>query len=222
MDFSPNYKVISKIEGSASIEELSEEVGVYSATPDFVRRTCGPIACTMLDSIPDSWFKEARDKKLWPNFDVRVHRLYPGDFPAYPGWHCDGQYRETYFTQPKTDHVMCGRHIIGYVSSIEGVSRTEFLSQKHSLTLDSIPSQQETLWGMLDKSIESLDEYDSWELPEGNLVLFDSSTPHRATPSKKRGWRLFFRASMWYRENLGEGKVSRQEHIYKLVEGSGW
>lgn len=54
-------------------------------------------------------------------------------------------------------------------------------------------------------------------------MCFDSWTLHRAMPTKIRGWRLFFRMAMWHKPNLGEdGMISKQEQVYKLVEGSGW
>ncbi len=220
--FSPRFETIAKVSGTASIKELEAEVGVYSATPEFVRRKCGPIANSILDYIPSSYYDNAKSRNLTPNVDVRIHRLYPGDFPAYPGWHCDGEFRETYFSQPDLERIKVSDHLTCTVSShLDGVSNTQFLGEKFEASI--VESTQEVnLWGQIDSLLRNR-ELKTYDSKDGELILFDSWSLHRAMPTKIRGWRLFFRVSMWHKPNLGDGgMLTKQEQVYKLTEGGGW
>lgn len=103
-----------------------------------------------------------------------------------------------------------------------GVSNCRFLKNPIELQATQ-PSQDHTLWGQLDKAITEQSRNDFFDSSDGEMILFDSWTPHKVMPAKIRGWRLFFRMSMWHKPNLGEGgMISKQEQVYKLVEGSGW
>jgi len=222
-EFRPNYKVIGRTNGLASIKDLEAEVSVYSATPEFVREHCGPIANKLMDQVPYWYFAEAKDLGLFTNVDVRVHRLYPGDFPAYPGWHCDGEYRETYFSQPDMNRIKVSKNITCTISSHEnGVSNTQFLDEPFNFETDDI-STEHTLWGQVHDAISRKKEIHVYDSDDGELILFDNWSLHRAMPTKIRGWRLFFRMSMWHKPNLGDGgMISKQEQVYKIVEGDGW
>ena len=221
--FNPNYKILNTIGGKYTIDMLQKEIGVYSATPEFVRKNCGKIANYILNQIPDWYFQKAVSLGLYPNIDVRIHRLYPGDYPAYPGWHCDGQYRETYFSQPDCSLTKVAHHIICAVSSDEdGIANPQFLDE--SIEFDVLEKQKDhNLWGILDKKIRDKPNVNKKNTVDGDIIMFDSWSPHRVLPAKKRGWRLFFRLAMWYRENLGKGgMITKQEQVYKILEGGGW
>lgn len=221
--FVPAFQEVATVAPTASIAELEKERGVYSATPTFVRQHCGDIARACLAAVPDSYYTEAESLRLYPNCDVRIHRLYPGDFPAYPGWHCDGEFRETYFSQPDLNRIRVSKHITGSVSSHEGgVSCCQYLDEPFECEIDE-PSQDVTLWGQVDAALTKKQNRHVYESRDGQLIGFDSWTLHRATPARIRGWRLFFRMSMWHRQNLGDGgMLTKQEQVYKLWEGSGW
>lgn len=220
--FTPNFSTVARVRPAHTIAALSEEVGVYSATPAFVRRHCGPIARAMLDAVPSGYYAEADSLGLYPNVDIRIHRLYPGDYPAYPGWHCDGEYRETYFSQPDLDRIKVSKHVIANVSSCdEGVSNTEFLTEPFTCDVVSTSSEH-TLWGQVHTALAAAPR-STVATHDGELIVFDSWTLHRVMPARIRGWRMFFRMSMWHRPNLGDGgMLTKQEQVYKLVEGSGW
>lgn len=222
MQFLPNFEKlqVQAVRGCYSVEEMEPEQGVYSATPEFVREHCGPIANSILDRIPEWYFEEAKDRGLYPNIDVRVHRLYPGNIPAYPGLHCDGNVRETYFAQPDLLNTPVSRHIICSVSTHpEGVSNTEFVTVPCEVELPQDPNKHPGIWAMVHEKTKHLPRT---TIPDGDLILFDSLALHCATPAKFRGWRLFFRMAMWYRPNLGRGKLSRQEMIYVSSDNFGW
>lgn len=224
--FTPNYEIVGQVQPVRSIDDLSKEVGMYSATPEFVEKHGGPISRDILSKIPESYYEETSAKGLNVNIDIRIHRLYPGDFPAYPGWHCDGEYRETYFSQPDIDRVNVSRHLICTVSSHDGgVCNTEFLDEPIEVAIEK-PSSDHTLWGQVHDHLTAISKerkLATTAMRDGDLVLFDPWSLHRATATRIRGWRLFFRCSQWHRPNLGQdGMFTKQEQVYKLVEGGGW
>lgn len=220
--FVPNLVTLNKFNGFAAIEDLSNEVSVYAASPKFVLKNCGPIAKRILNSIPNEYYERIAKAGLLPNIDVRVHRLNKGEFPAVPGWHCDGARRETYFGQPDLERTPCADHIIATVSSLEnGVSNTQFLTEPVTVTIPGNPHKDFVLWKEVHKQIKK--SVKTKTMLDGEIVAFDTNTLHRAMPAHERGWRLFFRMSGWHNNYLGEeGKISTQQQVYVVSEGSGW
>ena len=230
-EFNRNHKVIKTIsdfQKGVKIKDMEKEQGMYSATPEFCRKHGGPITKKLLEHVPIEYLKEASQKGLYPNIDVRIQRLYPGNYPAYPGWHCDAQFRETYFGQPKTEMTQLSNHLIATVSTDEyGISTTEFIDEEITIDIDHYdPTEGEPFWKIVDTKIRQMNEakkLSTWTMPQGQLTTFDCWTLHHAKPATKRGWRLFFRVSMWYRPNLEDGKLSKQESIYiDINQPTGW
>ena len=222
-EFNANHSTVATVCGTATLEDLESEQGMYSATPEFCNEHGGPIAKSLLQSVPESYLNEARSRGLYPNIDVRVHRLYEGNYPAYPGWHCDAQHRETYFGQPKPDQTKLSNHLIATVSShTDGISLTQFIDEPVEINLpESDPNEK--LWKKVDAEMRKIGDWKTWTMPDGKLTQFDCWTLHRCVPASKRGWRLFFRVAMWYRPNLEQGKLSKQEMIYMDIEqATGW
>lgn len=225
--FNANYQVVSELNQNVfDLEEMNEEQSMYSATPEFCQEHGGPITCDILDKVPKDFFTEASDRGLYPNIDVRIHRLYPGNFPAYPGWHCDAQFRETYFGQPRREHTQISNHLICTVSSQHGgVSNTEFIADQVEIDIPDHDLEEGTpFWAQVNLKMEQ-EHKDvwTWAMPDGSLTRFDCFTLHRCMPARKRGWRLFFRMAMWYRPNLDGGHLSRQEHVYVAMNAPvGW
>lgn len=221
--FKPNFETIANFQPVYSIADLEREQGMYSATPEFLTKNGGDISRNILASVPDWYYEEAERLKLYPNVDVRIHRLYPSDYPAYPGWHADGEFRETYFSQPDLNRIQTHKHLIATVSSHEmGVSNTQFLDEEFTIDSDET-SPDFSLWQQVNTLLEKKNPKTIWESEDGQLNCFDSWTLHRATPAKIRGWRLFFRMSMWHKPNLGNGgMLTKQEQVYKYVGHAGW
>lgn len=226
MTFTPNWESVGSLKTTPTIADLAAEVGFYSATPEFIRAHGGPIAREFLDQVPAWFYTECQRLGLYPNADARIHRLYPGDFPAYPGWHCDGEFRETYFAQPDLEKIPLSWHIIAHTSWPPGISCTEILNE--TIDVGPVPDldlrdegNQRTLWGHVHACVQSQPRR-TVTVPDGDLILMDARTVHRCRPTTVRGWRMFLRMSMWHKPNLGRGHISRQEQVYKLVEGSGW
>lgn len=221
--FKPAFSCVQTFQGVRTIKELEQEVGVYSATPDFIRNNCGPIANEILELIPGWYYDLAKYLGLFVNCDIRIHRLYPSDYPAYPGWHCDGEFRETYFSQPDLDRIKTHEHLIATVSSHElGISNTQFLAEEFEYTSDE-ESPSHNLWQEINNKLNEKQEKKVFDTRDGQLIKFDAWTLHRAMPASIRGWRLFFRMSMWHRPNLGAGgMITKQEQVYKYFGDAGW
>lgn len=220
--FIPNFQVIANFQPTYSIKEFEKEIGVYSATPKFINENCGNIAKTILKQIPNSYYEEADKLKLYVNCDVRIHRLYPSDYPAYPGWHADGEFRETYFSQPDLNRIQVHKHLIATVSSHNsGISNTQFLNETFNFESEENPDFN--LWQQVNEVLDSKQNKSIWDSKDGQLCQFDSWTLHRTMPAKIRGWRLFFRMSMWHKPNLGNGgMITKQEQVYKYIGNAGW
>lgn len=135
--FKPNFKIIGKVRPVFEIKDLEKEIGVYSATPDFIKNNYGPIANMTLDKVPKWYYDEA--------FELG---LYPNDFPAFSGWHCDASKRESYFGQPNPNQIKVSKHIICSVSSHEDdVNNAQFLNQELKTALKI--TEQNTIVGLV-------------------------------------------------------------------------
>lgn len=220
--FVPNYRVINRFLGCVSIADLEKEQSLYSATPAFVRQHGGPLTNGILAKVPLWFFAKAEEAKLYTIIEARVHRLYPGDYPAVPGWHCDGDYREDYYAQPDRTRDHTHGHITATISThSDGVSNTQFLAKAMTANVSG-PSPTRTFWGQVHDQVEAARPRAVYDSRDGEMVAFDSWTLHRAMPARIRGWRLFFRVSMFHKPGLGEGMISKHEQVYRLTEGSGW
>lgn len=221
--FIPEIEKVGEFDPVAGIGELAEETGMYSASPDFVREHGGKLTRMMLDQVPDSFYAECENLGLYPNIDVRVHRLYPGDFPAVPGWHTDGEFRKDYHSQPDLDKFTEHAHIIGSISTDEnGVSMTEVVDEKFEANIEN-PDINHTLWEQVHNQID-VEKPHTLHIPDGQMTRIGAMTLHRATPARIRGWRLFVRLSMWHKPYISEegGSIARQEYVYRLSESKGW
>lgn len=219
--FIPEVIELGKFNGFDSIGRLSEEVSVYAASPAFVNDNCGPIAKYILSNVPQDYFDRCEKLGMKPNIDVRVHRLNVGEFPAVPGWHCDGVMRETYFSSPDIERIRVRDTVLATVSSHEnGVSNFEFLTEGIQMHLND-DEDGLGLWGKVNNFVEkSKPEMEMSK--DGILYQVSSETIHRCSPAKVRGWRLFFRMSMWHNDYLGdEGKISTQQQVY-IKDANGW
>lgn len=221
--FIPEIEQVEEFTPIASISDLAEEVGMYSASPDFVREHGGKLTQSMMDKIPSDFYDECESLGLFPNIDVRVHRLYPGDFPAVPGWHTDGEFRKDYHSQPDLNKFTEHSHIIGSISTDDdGVSLTDVVNEEFEAEIEN-PNEDHTLWQQVHDQIEA-HKPSTLYIPDGQLTKIGAMTLHRASPARTRGWRLFLRLSMWHKPYISDegGSIARQEYVYRLSESKGW
>ena len=229
--FLPNYETVAKI--TPYVDSLQGETSMYSATPEFALKHGGPLTAEFLANVPDWYYDTARQLGLYPNIDIRVHRLdfaeLPAGFdlyPAIPGWHADGEYRETYFSQPDLTRVPVSFHVIATTSTeASGVSNTQFLDQAIEMEIgdeqaSDIANADVALWSNVHRYVESLASDQTTMMPDGEIHIFDARSLHRATPATRQGERVFFRMSMWHKPNFGEGQLSKQEQLYLLADSN--
>ena len=121
-------------------------------------------------------------------------------------------------------YVEMGEKILGQRPLTMEMISPEFLDEDVTLKLN--PAADHNLWGQAHKEIEKIKKQKPLKtsfIKEGDLILFNPWTLHRVSPTNHRGWRIFFRMSMWDKPNLGDGgMITKQEQVYKVVEGDGW
>jgi hypothetical protein len=214
----PHVAVVGRLaKGCFTAEEILDEVPMFSASPAFVQERGGPISKEILARIPQKFFDDVSRLGLYPHVDIRLLTLRQGDFPAYPGWHCDGEFRQNYESQPDLFVVPRHRHIVCTVSSDpEGVSNTEFVTLPFRARVID-PTSKNTLWRQVHDQVErNLAADCRTRGRDGDLVSFDGFTLHRATPARVDGVRLFLRVSMWHKPHLGNGGLlSSQELVFR-------
>ncbi len=203
-----------------TIPELAAEPCLFSASPKFAAETGGPITQQVLRSIPydSTAYLNARSSGLHPVIDVRVQRLMIGMYPAIPGWHCDSVPRKDYTSQPDFALIDPNSFHLTLVlgTHTSGVSLTEFVERDLEFTYDNT----KPIWSQLHKQIET-SSVETRSVLSGELYMFNSETPHRARPTTDRGWRYFFRLSM-YRSPTISDAVPGQQQVYVLSEENGW
>lgn len=231
--FKPNFTILSNTQKQYSVDELTNEVGVYAASPEKVKEVCGPVANKILNSVPETWFQRCKDLHMYPNIDVRIHRLNKGEYPAVPGWHCDGALRETYFGQPDLERIKIRDTILCIVSTGDkGISNPEVAMDEISISIpDNISTTNDfVLWKYVHNAMPK--NVKKTIIPDGQVTLMSCDTLHRVMPAHTRGTRLFFRMSMWHNDYLGNGgkivlsnqkyKILTEETVYVKDESCGW
>lgn len=179
----------------------------------------GPLTQEILDEIDLSRedIRAAFEYGLTPVIDVRVQRLMPGMYPSIPGWHCDAVPRKDYHSQPDFSLLHpASMHMTCLLSTSDNVSNTEFLAVPFGMTF----TDDEPVWKQLHKHIVK-ESMTSMTIRPGWVYKFSSLTPHRTAPTVERGWRLFFRMSMYHNPPI-VNKVPAAQQVYLLSEENGW
>lgn len=206
--------------GVQPLEEIAEENSYFSCEPRKVR---GFISQQLVREVEENFsvfIEIAREAGLSPIVDVRVQRLMPGMFPSIPGWHCDAVPRDSYFGQPCFDKINeKAFHVVCNISTqVAGVSQTEFFNEERLFTIEDPQKVYQDLHNQVE---EVIDSQNSFLLPDSHLALFDPKTVHRATATKTRGWRMFFRYSMYPNPPI-QNKKQNVEQVYILTTSNGW
>ena len=213
--FNPTIEVVNKTNGIATQEQIHDEPMLFSAHPEFAAERGGPLTIAALKMLCYHLPKVATEGKHLV-IDTRSHMLMPGMYPAIGGWHCDAVARSDYNAQPDLSKMDGAKHWVMTLSTHpEGVSRTEFITQDY--TAKDI--DKDLVWGSVSRGIGNGDNLDKMLLKDGELLMFTSSTLHRAMPATRRGWRWFFRCSEYH--SKPQNKIRKQVQVYTDISG-GW
>jgi len=160
--------------------------------------------------------------------DTRSHMLMPGQYPAIPGWHCDAYPRGQHSSgQPDlwSGNPKCFHYVVTISDQRDGVSNTTFLEASEVALL----VRPEEVWGSVHEDLERRLREPSaadprygrktWAVPDGHLLRFNQESLHRATKTHTKGWRWFFRLSMYHSAPMNQ--IRRQVQVY-TTEGGGW
>lgn len=200
---------------------LAAEPSLFSCSEEGVGVSGGLLAKTALKHIQAAFIKDiynAKQAGLSAIVDVRVQRLMPEMFPSIPGWHCDAVPRCNYHGQPNFAAINpAAFHVALTLSSeLSGVSNTEYVTDAIKPKL----YDQEHVYRDLHEQVERMKPRTE-VMKDGVFVKFTPKTIHRATPTHQRGWRMFFRFSMYHKPPIVNG-VQGQQQVYLLSEKNGW
>ena len=218
--FKPNISKLDTVRGQYTINELKKERCLFSADLNYAKRRSGPIVNEIIHKIVDGDRGTISDCILnhnkYPIVDVRIQRLMPGMYPSIPGYHCDAVERSGYHGQPNIDALNNNAwHYCCIIGSEHYISMTQYVSQEREIQIDT----RQPVWKQVHKAVANANP--SCYLPsQGDIIKFNSSTIHAATPAVARGWRLFFRLSMYHEPPLNE--EPSQMMAYVLSEENGW
>lgn len=219
----PQFILHGDILGTRTIPELAAEPSLFSCSLEQADAMGGEITQDVLIAIRTHCGAEMRAAYaagLHEVIDVRVQRLMPGMFPSIPGWHCDSVPRSHYFAQPDfallnpaSCHFTC---LVDTDETAIGIANTVFLNEPITFTFDNT----QPVWRQLHQQIEN-GPHRVWYAKPGMVVQFSSRTPHKATACVRRGWRYFFRMSMYHNPPI-VNKVPSCQQVYVLSEENGW
>ncbi len=220
-----------------NIKAFNDEPSLFSCDLSSALRLGGPLTQAILLKLLQSpgcmsILGTGLASGLSPVIDVRVQRLMPGMFPSIPGWHCDAVPRPGYATQPdfslinpKSYHWTCildtsidqaNDGSISYTSECV-TSLTEFVRFKRECEFQDDVS----VWKQLHRMIEANSHLERMSVEPGVLYGFETLCPHRTIATLNRGWRLFFRLSLYHNPAFGNQVASTQQ-VYLLSEENGW
>jgi hypothetical protein len=211
------------MQGHFLLERLAAEPSLFSCSMEHAEQLGGELTKEILHLVKlrlRTRMKAAYAAGLTEIIDVRVQRLMPRMFPSIPGWHCDAVPRANYFSQPEFERVNPHSFHTTMIldSNLDGheVSNTSYLQE----SIDFVYDEKLPVWKQLHDQIEdTFHRVFCWK--PGELITFDSFTPHKAKPCLNRGWRLFFRMSMYHNPPVAN-KVQNAQQVYILSEANGW
>jgi len=230
--FSAHWETIQKLHGQVETATIVEEPMLFSASPDFAESYGGPLTRSVLRALTRERDRMAAYIAEHPGtygvIDTRSHMLMPGQYPAIPGWHCDAYPRgKGSAGQPdlKAGDPECFHYVVTVSDQPNGVSNTTFMQGVSTLDVDP-----ERVWGSVHEEVVRrglglpAPGRDGgiclWAtIPDGHLTRFKQETLHRATKAHAKGWRWFFRLSMYHSKPMNQ--IRRQVQVYS-TEGGGW
>lgn len=119
-------KVLGKLKQSKyEIEEIAEEENIFGATLSEAKQNGNKVYNDLINQIPESFLREAKEKGLKPVLDIMNFRLYSNYRPFFPDY--AGKPKDVDSHIPSRKHL---KELWMFVSSEkDGVSSTEFNNQ---------------------------------------------------------------------------------------------
>lgn len=207
--------------GKLSMFDLAKEPSLFSCGEFGLYEHGGALAKSALSQVLSLYkdeYEHAKKAGLSAIIDVRVQRLMPGMYPSIPGWHCDAVPRNGYHGQPDFGLIdPSAFHVALLLSSeVAGVSNTEFVTSRLRPTI----MDKDHVYRDLHTQVERA-KPDTIKVADGVFTYFTPKTIHRACPTARRGWRMFFRFSMYHKPPI-QNVISGQQQVYLLSEENGW
>lgn len=207
------------LEPTAPIETLNKERGVRSVTIDWVLDNLPHTSLIRraTEDIHDVLRSVEAERGCRAVIDARVQRLMPDMFPSIPGWHMDSVERDDFYGQP--DVTKISDHISTFVCTMsshpEGVSNTKFLADPLTVYVD----EAKPIYKQIHEIAESKE---TWSLPDGHWAFMSHGHVHKASPTVRRGYRMFYRATVLPHVKPKNRGYTDVEQVYVLTEGGGW
>ena len=220
--FTPSVTRVATLERAPKeVEAYHDEPMLHSAGWDFARECGGPITQSVMDMLQRrrgdliDAVRHGMIPKRWLVIDTRVHMLMDGMYPAIPGWHGDGFPRTDRWSQPDLKAFSpTVRHFVFICGTQHNISQTEYCFDEVE-----IPGlNMKAIWHDVDKHVCD-NPCESYFQTDGELVEFDQRQLHRATAATGKGWRFFFRCTVYHRPPTNV--IRKQVQVY-TTEGSGW
>lgn len=188
--FQPSFKILKTLQPTHPEKFFQNEVNIYNASLECIRKNCSAITNSILSSVPQTYFDEADKLNLYPYCHVRTQYYSQGEYPVNPEWHCD-LFKEKYALSHEIEKIP--NFLLCTLSTEkDGISNPDFLLSpievKHSFNFP----QDIEFWSELHKSIESMEDKRILHSNDGELIQFNALTLHKANECKVNGWRLFF------------------------------
>lgn len=220
--FDPVIRSVAHVPGTFGVENMKYEPMIFSGDLDWSRKNGGKLTNHVLDHVMPqvhNFYGTEIPKHLNFVVDTRVNMLMKGYYPSIPGWHCDDVRRgttgqpEPSLNTPDVQHFMV---LLSTSTAVqEGVSGTEFVSNKRTYNLDP-----QNVWHSLDQSVNKDEDKKTRFIKAGEVVRFDQAAIHRASPANSNGWRFFFRLSVTHRKPANE--IRQQVQVYIDLNNVGW
>lgn len=195
---------------------IEREPMLFQSSVEFTRGACGPITHYVLDLLK-AYLSAGIYSAL--RIDTRSHMLSKGDYPVYPGYHCEFWDACPDTHMPYEPVNMATRHF----TFLLGNSADEFVGNRNLEVPKEIGNP--ICWRAIDRAITNMC-IESIECPTGQLLEYDATELRRGLPYQGSGigWRYCFRATYFPVPHSLAGqfsnKVRPQTQVYCDINSS--
>ncbi|MGH8531257.1 MAG: hypothetical protein ACREV1_00660 [Gammaproteobacteria bacterium] len=199
--FVPDLKVVGRTEPVVSTRAIIDEPMIWGADLNFTRRHGGPLTRMALQLLEGElpMIQQIERRGRYACIDTESQFLLIGQFPSIPGWHGDAML-ETDNGQP--DFSTISPDALVYMLSISdqpgGVSRTLLAAQPLTVEYD-----RDHVWRSVHRAAETF-LLQRVLAEEGTMIRLDQDTLHKPAPCYRKGWRFWFRLTLYHKPPKNE------------------